>query len=155
MKQSALHLKRRLPRWGTANLDRFARSPYPWDPRFKGTAWDVQSRSKIDSREARNRCSEGRKWSSDRPGTAGSGQKHPRSHQNRAKSVPRASQERPRASQELPRDLQEEPQGRPRDSKSRPGDPRSSQKGLQEMRNQENVASGTHRAVSSVFETDF
>ena len=141
MKQSALHLKRRLPRWGTANyyLDRFARSPYPWDPRFKGTAWDVQSRSKIDSREARNRRSEGRKWSSDRPGTAGSSQKHSRSHQNRAKSVPRAFQERPRASQELPRDRQEEPKGRPRGSKSRQGDPRSSKKGLQESQHREEI----------------
>ena len=26
------------------NLDRFARSPYPWDTRLKGTGWDVQSR---------------------------------------------------------------------------------------------------------------
>ena len=25
-------------------LDRFARSPYPWDPRLKGIGWDFQSR---------------------------------------------------------------------------------------------------------------
>ncbi len=111
------------------------------DERHGWTIWfqcaKLFSGSEIDSREGQNRPSEGQKWSPDRPGTAGSGQKHPRSHQNRAKSVPRASQERPRAPQELPRDLQEEPQGRPRDSKRRPGDPRRTQKGLQESQNRD------------------
>ena len=149
-----------------ANLDRCARSPYPWDTRLIG--WDVQSRQhpggarrnstkmtdtagqyvfSVPSSSAGQKstlgrleiASEGQKWRPDRPGTAGSGQKHPRSHQNRAKSVPRASQERPRASQELPRDLQEEPRGRPRDSKKRPEDPWRSQKGLQERQNRDEI----------------
>ena len=136
---------------GPADLDRCARSPYPWDTRLKAIAWDVPSRqhpggarrnSTKMTDTAGRRVFSVPSSSASRKSTLGRLKFHSQRVRNGARIVQgrlgavRNTQDRikigPRASQEPPKSVQERPKSSQETSKRSPKGAQETPKGARE-----------------------